>query len=273
MRPVTHVALPCRLAEIIPWRLNPPLEVTPLWRMQVRPPPLRNLNRTLRAALARGDQLDGAELVAVATVVTVADVQHWRACRRVTLSSGSTLTESARRWLAEHGIEAVWEEPGMETTGAASKPVSNVDTAGSLLEMQLLCWVPRVLTELGLDMASPRVEEAVKKVLDQTAVHAADLGEHGAESGMQRAVITVLGRDRVGIIAALTSLLAEWQANVLDINQTLFGDLFSMNMAIDISRVNVSFAALKEGLERAGEQLQLKVLVQRKAVFDYMHRV
>ncbi|HHT26534.1 MAG TPA: ACT domain-containing protein [Firmicutes bacterium] len=90
---------------------------------------------------------------------------------------------------------------------------------------------------------------------------------------MQRAIITVLGKDRVGIIARVTSLLAAAHVNILDINQTLFGDLFSMNMAVDISAADVPFAELKAAVEDAGVELQVKVLMQRRAVFDYMHRV
>lgn len=101
-------------------------------------------------------------------------------------------------------------------------------------------------------------------------------GAEGAERGsrhVQRAIITVLGQDRAGIIVAIAKVLACSDVNILDINQTLFGDLFSMTMAVDIGRASVSFAELKEALEKTGEELRLRVLVQREAVFDYMHRV
>ncbi|MDI3280450.1 MAG: ACT domain-containing protein [Bacillota bacterium] len=88
-----------------------------------------------------------------------------------------------------------------------------------------------------------------------------------------RIVVTVIGRDRVGIIARITSVLAGYQVNILDINQTLFRDLFAMNMVADISRATASFAQLKRSLEEAGAELGVKVYAQREEVFRFMHRI
>lgn len=90
---------------------------------------------------------------------------------------------------------------------------------------------------------------------------------------VQRAVITVLGRDRVGIIAAVASTLATHGVNVLDISQTIFGDLFSMTMVVNIAHADVSFHELRAALDEVGSQMNLKVVIQLDTVFSFMHRV
>lgn len=101
------------------------------------------------------------------------------------------------------------------------------------------------------------------------------LEEHLAatQSGENHVVITVVGRDRVGIIARVAQTLAEAQVNILDINQTLFRQLFTMNMVVDISRATCSFAQLQENLTKVGEELGVKIYAQREEVFHFMHRV
>jgi ACT domain-containing protein len=88
-----------------------------------------------------------------------------------------------------------------------------------------------------------------------------------------RAVVTVMGRDRVGIVAGISGELAEANANILDLASTKMGDLFVMMILIDISDIKVSLAELKERLRRRGEGLGVQVMVQHEDVFRYMHRV
>ena len=88
-----------------------------------------------------------------------------------------------------------------------------------------------------------------------------------------RVVITVLGEDKVGIVAKMTGVLAKYEANILDISQTLLQDLFAMIMLVDISKTETSFEELKEELQSAGQELQMKVMAQHEDVFRYMHRI
>lgn len=88
-----------------------------------------------------------------------------------------------------------------------------------------------------------------------------------------RVVITVLGEDEVGIVANITTVLAEHEANIMDISQSLLQDLFSMIMLVDISGVEIGFEKLQEELQAAGEELNLQVMVQHEDVFRYMHRI
>jgi ACT domain-containing protein len=91
--------------------------------------------------------------------------------------------------------------------------------------------------------------------------------------GETKIVVTVLGYDRVGIIAGVTNILAEANANILDISQTIMQELFTMIMVVDISKCNIDFARLKEKLEQSGGQLGVKITAQNEEVFKFMHRI
>lgn len=88
-----------------------------------------------------------------------------------------------------------------------------------------------------------------------------------------RVIVTVLGKDRVGIIAGVTNIVAEANANIADISQTIMQDFFTMIMVVDITDCKVSFNQLKENLEQKGEELGLKITAQHEQVFDFMHRL
>ena len=87
------------------------------------------------------------------------------------------------------------------------------------------------------------------------------------------AIITVVGKDRVGIIAAICVKLAEYNVNVLDISQTILQSSFTMVMAVDISQINVPFAQVAEGLSALGKEMELSIHIQREEIFDAMHTI
>ena len=88
-----------------------------------------------------------------------------------------------------------------------------------------------------------------------------------------RAIVTVLGKDHVGIIAGICNALAKHGVNVLDINQTVMQEFLTMNMLVDTSTATVSFTELVTALEAAGEELAVHVRIQREDIFDAMHRI
>ncbi len=88
-----------------------------------------------------------------------------------------------------------------------------------------------------------------------------------------RAIVTVIGRDAVGIIAAVCALLSEKNVNVLDISQTVLQEYFTMIMLVDVSAAAVPFARLKEELAAAGQERGLDIRIQREDIFDAMHRI
>ena len=88
-----------------------------------------------------------------------------------------------------------------------------------------------------------------------------------------RAIVTVIGKDQVGIIAAVCSLLSEKNVNVLDISQTVMQEYFTMIMLVDAGKASVPFAQLREELAAAGEARNLDIRIQREDIFNAMHRI
>jgi len=88
-----------------------------------------------------------------------------------------------------------------------------------------------------------------------------------------KAIITVIGNDKVGIIAGVSGLMAKYNANILDINQTIFGNNFIMAMYVDLTEMKISFKELKDELDKLGETIGLNVRIQREEIFNAMHRL
>ena len=87
------------------------------------------------------------------------------------------------------------------------------------------------------------------------------------------AIVTVVGKDRVGIISAVCGELAAHNVNVLDIRQTVMQGYFTMMMVVDVSKSEHSVAELAQILEDKGKEMSLSVKLQREDIFDAMHRV
>lgn len=87
------------------------------------------------------------------------------------------------------------------------------------------------------------------------------------------AIITVVGKDRVGIIAAICVKLAEYNVNVLDISQTILQNSFTMVMAVDIEKIEVPFAEVAAALDKLGKEMGLSIHIQREEIFDAMHTI
>lgn len=88
-----------------------------------------------------------------------------------------------------------------------------------------------------------------------------------------RAVVTVIGKDSTGIIAAVSNILSERKINILDINQSVLSDMFVMVMLVDISASTVDFSALSGELTGLGDKMGLKILAMHEDIFNTMHRV
>lgn len=88
-----------------------------------------------------------------------------------------------------------------------------------------------------------------------------------------RIIITVLGHDRVGIIAGIATILAEARINILDINQTIIQGFFTMVMVADISGSTIDIAQLRDMLNQKGEEMGLQITVQHEDIFNFMHRI
>ena len=88
-----------------------------------------------------------------------------------------------------------------------------------------------------------------------------------------RAIVTVAGPDRVGIIANVCTALAGFEVNVLDINQTVMQGYFTMMMVVEVSMCNVPLADLVTKMDDIGKEMGLSIRVQREDIFEAMHRI
>ena len=88
-----------------------------------------------------------------------------------------------------------------------------------------------------------------------------------------RAIVTVIGKDRVGIIADVCTRLAAWQVNILDISQTVMQGNFTMTMLVDLEKCEMPFREVSEQLRLRGEEMKLSIRMQREDIFEAMHRV
>ncbi len=88
-----------------------------------------------------------------------------------------------------------------------------------------------------------------------------------------KTIITVIGADSIGIIAAVTGVLAEHRVNILDINQTIMQDFFTMIMLCDLSTSDIELSVLQDKLEGVGKEKQVQIQAQHEDIFTYMHRV
>ena len=90
---------------------------------------------------------------------------------------------------------------------------------------------------------------------------------------MKKTIITVIGRDRVGIIAAVCSFLADHNINILDIDQSIIQGYFHMMMIADANQADQEFSVLARELASIGEGLGVQIKMQHEDIFDVMHRI
>lgn len=88
-----------------------------------------------------------------------------------------------------------------------------------------------------------------------------------------KAVITVIGKDRVGIIYSVSDILAKANINILDISQTIMQNIFTMIMLVDIGESKINFSEISKELEDLGEKLGLSIRIQHEDIFNSMHRI
>jgi ACT domain-containing protein len=88
-----------------------------------------------------------------------------------------------------------------------------------------------------------------------------------------RFVITVIGLDRVGIVAGISRVMAEHHVNIADIRQTIMNDLFTMIMLAEVKGENFDLSVFQEAMSAIGKELGVEVIVKHEDVFRFMHRI
>lgn len=90
---------------------------------------------------------------------------------------------------------------------------------------------------------------------------------------MEKTIITVVGKDCVGIIAKVCNYLADHEVNILDISQTIVDEYFNMMMIADFSNVNQDFETCQDELKALGQEMGLEIRCQKEEIFHMMHRI
>lgn len=88
-----------------------------------------------------------------------------------------------------------------------------------------------------------------------------------------RAVITVVGKDRVGILAMVSSKCAEYGINIIEVTQSVLQEMFCMIMLGDIQDINISFDEFAENLKKMGEEMNMDIHCMHEDIFNSMHRI
>ncbi|HHW29098.1 MAG TPA: ACT domain-containing protein [Syntrophomonadaceae bacterium] len=125
------------------------------------------------------------------------------------------------------------------------------------------------------------ITRAARELIKKKSIELQLIEENGSQKeekqkndqDAERGIVTVVGRDRVGIIARVAGILAESNVNILDISQTVLQGFFAMIMIVDLSSSRNNFSELRQKLEDSGEEMGLKITLQHEDVFRYMHRV
>ena len=88
-----------------------------------------------------------------------------------------------------------------------------------------------------------------------------------------RAVVTVIGKDTVGILTKVSGICTEYNANVIEVTQSVLQDMFAMIMLVDISKLNTNFTALSDRMTELGKELGLSIHTMHEDIFNTMHRI
>lgn len=88
-----------------------------------------------------------------------------------------------------------------------------------------------------------------------------------------KGIITVVGKDKVGIIGKVCTLLSEKQVNILDISQTILHGYFNMMMIVDLTNCTISFNEVVDALTELGKAIEVDIRLQHEDIFDSMHRI
>ncbi|GFH39675.1 ACT domain-containing protein [Pseudolactococcus insecticola] len=88
-----------------------------------------------------------------------------------------------------------------------------------------------------------------------------------------RAIVTVIGQDKTGIVAGVSTRLSELEINIIDMSQTIMDGFFTMNMVVEIDEASKNFADVKANLTELGDELKVDIKIMNEAIFQAMHQL
>ena len=135
--------------------------------------------------------------------------------------------------------------------------------------------IDRIASALGAEATPERVERVARAVLDASASGPGAPAPHAVAAapagGATRVVVTAYGRDRPGVLAAVTAELSAAGANILDVSQKVLQGYFTLVLVADLP-AGLDLAAARDGLQARGDALGARVLLQHEDLFQAMHR-
>jgi ACT domain-containing protein len=117
------------------------------------------------------------------------------------------------------------------------------------------------------------VKSAIERLKSENEIGSQRPEQLAVSGNSKRIIITAFGKNRSGILAGLTNTLGKHQCDILDLSQKLLQDLFTVMLLVDISKSASDFETIKADMIKAGETLDLKVLIQHEDIFNVMHRI
>ena len=117
------------------------------------------------------------------------------------------------------------------------------------------------------------IDKKNKNISAQAVILYNEIKPYCGKEDKMRAVVAVIGKDTVGILAKVSGICAECKANVMDVTQTIMQDLFAMTMMIEISNLTIDYVDFADKLTKAGSEMGLQVHVMHEDIFNAMHRI
>lgn len=134
--------------------------------------------------------------------------------------------------------------------------------------------------QLGSNASQEDIENVVREAMNkieinsnQTTIDPSPLKRAVSIQTGNRIIVTAFGKNRVGILAGLTGILAKYQCDILDLTQKFLQEFFTVMILVDITECPVDYETVKTEITQVGEELDLKVIIQHEEIFNAMHRV
>jgi len=142
-----------------------------------------------------------------------------------------------------------------------------------LNELEIRKLVEEAVQQLGKTADGATVNQVVQEAVQKIEPSQPTSSVQGPSLARDRIIVTAFGKNRQGILAGLTTVLAENNCDIIDLNQKILQEFFTTMLLVDISAVRVSFDELKQKIVAKGDELDLKVIIQHEEIFNTMHRV
>lgn len=146
----------------------------------------------------------------------------------------------------------------------------------ALSEEEIRAIAEQAISKLGDQATQANIEkvvhETVKRLSDEQPPDE-PVKQRPSTAGNDRVIVTAFGKNSKGILAGLTTCLADTNCDIIDLSQKILKEFFTIMLLVDISGSELSFEVIKEKLIAAGEKFNLKVIVQHEQIFKTMHRV